>query len=82
MNWEDLTQLVTQKNSYILQAFLVVFASLILDFAQRKVLNRLHLKAEKTKRIWDDAIIDSIKKPAAPFSRLCCRTQVLTSRVK
>jgi MscS family membrane protein len=65
MNWEDLTQLFTQKNSYILQAFLVVFASLILDFAQRKVLNRLHLKAEKTKRIWDDAIIDSIKKPIA-----------------
>ncbi len=63
MNWEDLTQLVTQKNSYILQAFLVVFAALILDFVQRKVLNRLHLKAEKTKRIWDDAIIDSIKKP-------------------
>jgi len=63
MNWEDLTQLVTQKNSYILQAFLVVFASLVLDFTQRKVLNRLHLKAEKTKRIWDDVIIDSIKKP-------------------
>ena len=63
MNWEDLAQFVTQKNSYILQAFLVVFASLFLDFAQRKILNRLHLKAEKTKRVWDDAIIDSIKKP-------------------
>jgi MscS family membrane protein len=63
MNWEDLTQLVTQKNSYILQAFLVVFASLFLDFAQRKILNRLHLKAVTTDRMWDDAIIDSIKKP-------------------
>jgi MscS family membrane protein len=63
MNWEDLTQLVTQKNSYILQAFLVVFAALILDFVQRKILHRLHLKAEKSKRLWDDAIIDSIKKP-------------------
>jgi MscS family membrane protein len=63
MNWEDLTQLVTQKNSYIPQAFLVVFASLILDFIQRKILKHLHLKAEKTKRVWDDAIIDSIKKP-------------------
>ncbi len=63
MTWEDLTQLVTQKNSYILQAFLVVFASLFLDFIQRKLLKRLHLKAEKTKNVWDDAIIDSIKKP-------------------
>ena len=63
MTWEDLTQLVTHKNSYILQAFLVVFASLFLDFIQRKILKRLHLKAEKTKNVWDDAIIDSIKKP-------------------
>ena len=62
MNWEDLTQLVTQ-NSYILQAFMVVFASLFLDFIQRKILKRLHLRAEKTKNVWDDAIIDSIKKP-------------------
>lgn len=61
MNWEDITQLVTQKHSYILQAFLVIFASMILDFIQRKVLNRLHLEAEKTDRIWDDAIIDSLK---------------------
>ena len=63
LNWEDLTQLVTQNNSYILQAFLVIFASLILDFIQRKILNRLHLKAENSKNLWDDAIIDSIKKP-------------------
>jgi len=63
LNWENLTQLITQKNSYIIQAFLVVFASLILDFFQRKVLKHLHLKAEKIQRMWDNAIIDSIKKP-------------------
>ena len=63
MNWEDITQLVTHKNSYILQAFLVIFAAMLVDFVQRKILKRLHLKAEKTKRVWDDAIIDSIKKP-------------------
>jgi len=63
MNWESFTQLITQKQSYILQAFLVIFASLVVDFTQRKILNRLHLKAEQTKRVWDDAIIDSIKKP-------------------
>lgn len=63
MNWQDITQLITQKNSYILQAFLVIFISMVLDFAQRKILNRLHLKAEKSKRAWDDVIIDSIKKP-------------------
>ncbi|MDH5761623.1 MAG: mechanosensitive ion channel family protein [Nitrospinota bacterium] len=65
MSWQDLLQLVTQKNSYILQAFLVVFASLILDFIQRKALNRLFLKAQKSERMWDDAIIDSLKKPVS-----------------
>ena len=63
MNWEQLTQIFTQKNGYILQAFLVIFASLVVDFIQRKVLNRLYTQAQKSKRIWDDAIIDSIKKP-------------------
>jgi MscS family membrane protein len=63
MTWEDLTQFITQKDSYIFQAFFVIFASLILDFTQRKILNRLHLKAEQSNRVWDDVIIDSIKKP-------------------
>lgn len=63
MNWDDFSQLITQQNTYVLQAFLVIFGLLILDLIQRKVLKRLHLKAEKTKNRWDDAIIDSIKKP-------------------
>ena len=63
MNWEDITQYVTQKNSYVLQAFLVVFASLVVDFIQRRILKGLHTKAEKTKSIWDDAILDALKKP-------------------
>ncbi|MCZ6540932.1 MAG: mechanosensitive ion channel family protein [Nitrospinae bacterium] len=63
MNWDDLSQLITQQNSYVLQTFLVIFGLLILDLIQRKVLKRLHLKAEKTKNRWDDAIIESLKKP-------------------
>ncbi len=63
MNWETITQFVTENNSYILQAFLVVLASLILDFMQRRILKKLHAKAEKTKSDWDDAIIDAIQKP-------------------
>lgn len=63
MNWDDFSQLMTQQNTYVLGAFLVIFGLLILDFSQRKILNRLQLKAEKTKNRWDDAIIESIKKP-------------------
>lgn len=63
MNWDDFSQLMTQQNTYVLGAFLVIFGLLILDFSQRKILKRLQLKAEKTKNRWDDAIIESIKKP-------------------
>ncbi|MCH6581032.1 MAG: mechanosensitive ion channel family protein [Nitrospinae bacterium] len=63
MNWDDFSQLITQQNTYVLQAFLVIFGLLILDLIQRKVLKRLQLKAEKTKNRWDDAIIESLKKP-------------------
>ena len=63
MNWESITQFVTENNSYVLQAFLVVLASMILDLIQRRILKKLHAKAEKTKNDWDDAIIDAIKKP-------------------
>ena len=63
MNWDDFSQLMTQQNTYVLGAFLVIFGLLILDFSQRKILKRLQLKAEKTKNLWDDAIIESIKKP-------------------
>ncbi len=63
MNWDDFSQLITQKDTYVLQAFLVIFSLLILDLIQRIALKRLHLKAEKTKNRWDDAIIESIKKP-------------------
>ncbi len=63
MNWNDFSQLMTQQSTYVLGAFLVIFGLLILDFSQRKILKRLQLKAEKTKNRWDDAIIESIKKP-------------------
>ena len=63
MNWTDFSQLMTQQNTYVLGAFLVIFGLLIPDFSQRKILKRLQLKAEKTKNRWDDAIIESIKKP-------------------
>ncbi len=63
MNWETITRFVTENNSYVLQAFLVVLASMILDLIQRRILKKLHAKAEKTKNDWDDAIIDAIKKP-------------------
>lgn len=48
------------------QVFVVIFLSLLVDFGQRKILQRLHSRLEK-KNIWTDAIL---KAAIAPLS-LC-----------
>ena len=47
----------------ILQAFLVVFGSAVIDFVQRRLLNRLAIQLAKTKTPWDDAFLDSVRRP-------------------
>ena len=48
---------------WITQVFLIVFSALVLDFIQRRVVNRLHMRLEKTRNYWDDALVVSLKKP-------------------
>ena len=43
--------------------FVLVFAALVFDFAQRKLLGRLKKRLERTKTPWDDAILDSLTAP-------------------
>jgi len=43
--------------------FVLVFAALLLDFAQRKILGRVKKRLERTKTPWDDAILDSLTAP-------------------
>jgi len=50
-------------NSYLIQAFIVIFGSLIIDYVQKKILKRLQLRLEKTKNKWDDAVVGAISKP-------------------
>ncbi len=45
------------------QVFLVVFAALLLDFIQKRVLHRLQLRVEKTEQLWDDAMLFSVRRP-------------------
>jgi MscS family membrane protein len=63
MNLDTLFSFLTQKDAYILQAFIVIFASLTFDYAQRKILKKLHQRLEKTKNWWDNAVVDSLAKP-------------------
>ncbi len=65
MIFDDITGYFTQDSGYILQTFIVIFIALLVDFAQRMVLKRLQTQALKTKNLWDDAILDALRKPVS-----------------
>ena len=58
-----LDQLMQNHGVLIIQAFLAVFGAAIADFIQRRLLNRLAIQLEKTKTPWDDAFLDSVRRP-------------------
>ena len=49
------------ENDWVAQVFIVVFVALLIDFVQRRILNRLHVKLVKTENFWDDSVVDSLK---------------------
>ncbi len=50
--------------AWITQAFLVVFGSLLLAYFQKKLLAKIHHRLTQTSSVWDDAIVDAVRKPA------------------
>jgi len=52
-----------QNESWILQVFIIVFVTLLINWMQKGALKRLLFKAEKTKNYWDDALIHAATKP-------------------
>ena len=42
---------------------MVVFLTLVVNYLQRRMLNKLHVKIEKTATYWDDAVFHAVKKP-------------------
>ncbi|MFT4579974.1 MAG: MscS family membrane protein [Nitrospinales bacterium] len=59
----EIQSFISKENTYILQAFLVIFLALIADLIQKKAFRELSKKAEKTNKKWDDAILYSIPRP-------------------
>lgn len=56
-------QSMSGEYSWIFSVFLVVFASMLFDFLQKRALNRLHHKLEKTRNPWDNLLISALQKP-------------------
>jgi MscS family membrane protein len=48
---------------WVLQAFLIILAALLLEFVYRIFVNKLSGLAEKTSHLWDDAIVYAGKRP-------------------
>ncbi len=52
---------------WVSEAFLIIFIALMLNFIQKRILNKLHKKLEDTKNPWDEALIDAISRPVSAF---------------
>ncbi|MCF8720120.1 mechanosensitive ion channel family protein [Nitrospina gracilis] len=63
MDFESIVHYITEDHSYILQAFLVVFVTLLVDYFQKRAFDRLQKRAETSASIWDEALIDAVRKP-------------------
>ena len=48
---------------WILQAFIIILAALLLEFVYRSFINRLERFAEKTRHHWDNAVVYAGKRP-------------------
>ncbi len=49
--------------NWVLQAFVVVFLALLIDFVQKRVLVRVYRRAEETDNLWDDALVGALRRP-------------------
>nr|WP_208321299.1 mechanosensitive ion channel family protein [Thiohalophilus thiocyanatoxydans] len=54
-------------NWWIVHSFIIIFATLLLDFIQRRVLKRLEKHLQPTKSIWDNSLVYSIRHPITLF---------------
>lgn len=55
----------SSQHAWVLQVFLVVFVFLLIDFIQRRSLRRLEKRLEKTRSLWDEAVVGAIRLPAS-----------------
>ncbi len=52
---------------WLTEAFLIILIALLFDFFQKKALKKLHVKLERTKNPWDEAVLESLAKPISAF---------------
>lgn len=59
----SLTLKYLHSEGWIVQVFLVIFAALLVDWVQKRVMIRLQTKLRHTRTYWDDALADAMRRP-------------------
>ena len=60
--WTDLLHHLT-SNDWLIKIYIILFASFILSSLVFALHNRLYPRLQKTKHIWDDALLEAIRRP-------------------
>lgn len=63
----DWVKTIDEDNAWILQVFIIIFTSLIVNFIARKFYDRLEVRTARSRTLWDDAFVLSIRKPSRVF---------------
>lgn len=63
LNLSRLQSILIENNRFLIQAFIVIFGVLLIDYIQKRIIKRLQRSLEKTVNKWDDAVVDAISKP-------------------
>ncbi|MDH5425462.1 MAG: mechanosensitive ion channel family protein [Gammaproteobacteria bacterium] len=61
--WADIISWTVNGDTWIIYVFLIVTASLTVNFVQKRFLNRLHQRFLKTNNPWDDALVLAAQRP-------------------
>ena len=61
LNW--LAGITGRENLWIIEVFILVFASLFAAMIASRFLNKVLIKTQKNKTFWDDALFESLQRP-------------------
>lgn len=61
--WVESVSEVIGLQPWAMTVFLIVLAAMLLDFIQRRTLNRLKVIVSNTDILWDDALLDAARRP-------------------
>jgi MscS family membrane protein len=65
---EKLAAIITQAGTdqaWIMQVFIIVFLSLLVNYIARRFFNRLEIQLQHTSNLWDDALLFAARRPAS-----------------